>query len=577
MRVMRKISAVLLAMVMTVLMAVSAFAADGPYDRTITITNTNGNHTYTAYQIFEGRLEQDNETEAYILSDIEWGSGVDATTEKNGRNLVAALKADEVLAESFPNDSYSASQVAEVLESFSENSDELDAFARVVSNYLSGTGTMGSYNSENGSYTITGLEAGYYIVTDSMTAPGEGEPENDAYSKFMLKLTTDVTVTPKSSVPSVEKKVRENSYTNNDSNSTGSYSYGAGYNDVADWNIGDHVPFKLIGTLPSTLADYDVYSYTFHDTLSAGLTYNAGSVKVSVVNPTEGVYGGDDGVSAAEGTDVTGQFSITAEENELTITCEDITALTDVTIDSSSLIVVEYTATLNEAAVVGSNGNTNEVYLEFSNDPNPGGTGETGTTPTDQVIVFTYGLDVTKVDSENTETPLEGAEFILYKKDGSNNNSYYQAGNTGSDSQKAFWTANENDAAKLTSDESGSFSVTGLDEGTYYLKETKAPEGYNLLKADIMIVITANAANIQNWTSAMEGLTGITVSVDEGDAVAGNTGTGMVSITVENVPGSALPETGGIGTTIFYVVGGILVIGAGVILIARRRTRSDKE
>lgn len=574
---MRKISAVLLAMVMTVLMAVSAFAADGPYDRTITITNTNGNHTYTAYQIFEGRLEQDNETEAYILSDIEWGSGVDATTEKNGRNLVAALKADEVLAESFPNDSYSASQVAEVLESFSENSDELDAFARVVSNYLSGTGTMGSYNSENGSYTITGLEAGYYIVTDSMTAPGEGEPENDAYSKFMLKLTTDVTVTPKSSVPSVEKKVRENSYTNNDSNSTGSYSYGAGYNDVADWNIGDHVPFKLIGTLPSTLADYDVYSYTFHDTLSAGLTYNAGSVKVSVVNPTEGVYGGDDGVSAAEGTDVTGQFSITAEENELTITCEDITALTDVTIDSSSLIVVEYTATLNEAAVVGSNGNTNEVYLEFSNDPNPGGTGETGTTPTDQVIVFTYGLDVTKVDSENTETPLEGAEFILYKKDGSNNNSYYQAGNTGSDSQKAFWTANENDAAKLTSDESGSFSVTGLDEGTYYLKETKAPEGYNLLKADIMIVITANAANIQNWTSAMEGLTGITVSVDEGDAVAGNTGTGMVSITVENVPGSALPETGGIGTTIFYVVGGILVIGAGVILIARRRTRSDKE
>lgn len=577
MRVMRKTLTVLLAMVMTVLMAVSAFAADGPYDRTITITETNGNHTYTAYQIFEGRLEQDNETKEYILSDIEWGSGVDVTTEVNGKNLVAALKDATALRDSFTNDSYSAAEVAEVLETFSENSDKLDAFARVVSNYLSGTGTTGSYNSENESYTISGLEAGYYIVTDSMTAPGEGEPENDAYSKFMLKLTTDVTVSPKSSVPSVEKKVQENSYTNNDSNSNGSYSYGAGYNDVADWNIGDHVPFKLIGTLPSTLADYDVYSYTFHDTLSAGLTYDAGSAKVSVVNPTEGVYGEDDGVSAADGTDVTGQFSITAEENELTITCEDITALTDVTIDSSSLIVVEYTATLNEAAVVGSNGNTNEVYLEFSNDPNPGGTGETGTTPTDQVIVFTYGLDVTKVDSENTETPLEGAEFILYKKDGSNNNSYYQAGNTGSDSQKAFWTANENDAAKLTSDESGSFSVTGLDEGTYYLKETKAPEGYNLLKADIMIVITANAANIQNWTSAMEGLAGITVSVDEGDAVAGNTGTGMVSITVENVPGSALPETGGIGTTIFYVVGGILVIGAGVILIARRRTRSDKE
>lgn len=578
MQAIRKISAVFLAAVMTVMMSVSAFALDGPYDRTITITGTNGNHEYTAYQIFEGRLEQDNETDEYILSDIEWGSGVDAAREVDGKNLVAALKADESLKDHFTKDSYSAAQVAEVLESFSANSNQLDAFAKIVSDYLTDPSGTGAYNGKDGSYTISGLEAGYYLVSDSMTEPGQGEPENDAYSKFMLKLTTDVTVTPKSSVPTVEKKVQENSYTNNDSNANGSYSYGAGYNDAADWNIGDHVPFKLIGTMPSTLADYDEYSYTFHDTLSAGLTYDADSVRVAVVNPADGVYGGADGVSVADGTDVTGQFVITAEGTGLTISCNDITALEGVTVDSGSLIVVEYTATLNEKAVVGSNGNTNEVYLEFSNNPNSDVTGETGSTPTDEVIVFTYGLGVTKEDSEE-KTPLDGAEFILYKVDEGGSNSYYQEGNTGADPQKAFWTDNEGEAKKLISDSEGHFSVTGLDEGTYYLRETKAPEGYNLREDDIMIVITADTANGQTGTGSTEApaLRGITVSVDEEDEVSGDRDTGMVSITVENVRGSSLPETGGIGTTIFYVVGGILVVGAGVILIARRRTRSDKD
>lgn len=524
MKKMKRLLGVLLAAVMVLAMNITAFAADM---YTITIKNSNSGHQYEAYQVFRGELSGN------ILSNVEWGAGV------NDADLLSALKSDSTIGSSF-NACNTAADVAEVLEDFTTNSEEIDAFAAVVGKHLSdsATGTSGAEPSD-GKYSITGLSAGYYFVKDKNAVS-----ENDASTKFILKLVKDTEVTPKSSVPKVEKKVQEGDYETND-------GYGTGYNDVADWNIGNAVPFKLIGTLPSTYDDYDTYKYVFHDTLSAGLTYN-GDVKVYYASDKVGT----------DKQDITSSFLITSSGNEITVTCENLKTVTGVTKDS--YIIVEYTATLNTDAVIGLDGNTNEVYLEFSNNPNADGDGETGNTPTDKVIVFTYELDTIKVDGEDNNTKLPNAEFKLKNSEGK----WVTVDSAG---KVTGWVDDESDGTTLKSDAQGLFKVIGLDDGTYYLKETKAPDGYNELKDEIKIVITASTSNGQDWDGTPgSALIDLDVTAD-GESGTGNTDDGIAGITVENNKGATLPETGGIGTTIFYVVGGILVIGAAVLLITRRR------
>lgn len=524
MKHMKKMLGLLLAAVMVLAMNITAFAAD---TYTITIKNSNSGHQYEAYQVFSGELSGN------ILSNVEWGAGVKAV------DLLAALKSDPTIGSYFTQ-SGTAADVAKVLEDFGKNSEEIDAFAAVVGKNLSdsATGTSGT-EPIDGNYSITGLNAGYYFVKDKNTVTG-----NDASTKFILKLVKNTEVTPKSSVPNVEKKVQEEDYTADN-------TYGNGYNDVADWDIGDPVPFKLIGTLPSTYDDYDTYKYVFHDTLSAGLTYN-GDVRVYYASDKAGT----------DKQDITSSFSITASGNGITVTCGNLKNVTGVTKDS--YIIVEYTATLNTDAVIGLDGNTNEVYLEFSNNPNADGDGETGNTPTDKVIVFTYELDTTKVDGEDNNTKLPNAEFKLRNSEGK----WVTVDSAG---KVTGWVEGEDNGSTLKSDEQGLFKVIGLDDGTYYLKETKAPDGYNELKDEIVIVITATTSNGQNWDGTpANALTKLDVTAD-GESGTGDTDTGIAGITVENNKGATLPETGGIGTTIFYVVGGIFVIGAAVLLITRRR------
>lgn len=524
MKPMKRLLGVLLAAVTVLAMNITAFAAD---TYTITINNSNTGHQYDAYQVFSGELSGN------ILSNVEWGNDV-----KNAE-LLTALQSDSNIGSYFTACS-TAADVAKVLEEFGNNSEEIDAFAAVVGKNLSdsATGTSGTEPSD-GKYSITGLSAGYYFVKDKNVVSG-----NDASTKFILKLVKDTDVTPKFSVPNVEKKVQEEDY-------TADATYGTGYNDVADWNIGDAVPFKLIGTLPSTYDDYDTYKYVFHDTLSTGLTYND-DVKVYYASDQAGT----------DKQDITTSFSTKLLENEITVTCENLKSVDSVT--SNKYIIVEYTATLNSSAEIGLPGNTNEVYLEFSNNPNAGGEGETGNTPTDKVIVFTYELDTIKVDGENNDTKLPGAEFKLKNSEGK----WVKVDSAG---KVTGWVDKENDGSTLTSDQQGLFKVIGLDDGTYYLKETKAPGGYNELKNEIEIVITATTSNGQNWAGTpANALTKLDVTA-AGKAGTGKTDTGIAGITVENNKGATLPETGGIGTTIFYVVGGILVIGAAVLLITRRR------
>ena len=234
-------------------------------------------------------------------------------------------------------------------------------------------------------------------------------------------------------------------------------------------------------------------------------------------------------------------------------------------VEGGSIIEVHYTAILNENAGIGNktDENKNEMHLEFSNNPN--NEEETGTTPPEEVVVFTFDLNVHKYAKEgDAEKALQGAEFILYRKVGEQKN-YVKTGNN---NKVSSWTDNKEEASVLTSDEDGNFTISGLDTGVYFLEETKAPDGYNLLKDPVQIEIIAVYGNDES--SGKQVITNLSVKVGDVEE-EGNVGDGSVTVGIENKPGSLLPETGGMGTTVLYILGGVLIVGAGAVLVLKKR------
>lgn len=525
MKRMKKLVSVLLAAIMVMAMAVTASAA------TVTVPSDGilKDHTFTAYQVFSGREE------GGILSDVQWGSGI------NSDAFLAALKADTTYGSLF-TDCTDAAAVAKVLGDNNTNTALANAVAELAYANKTGSGTALT-SGENE------LADGYYLVVDTT----ENVAAGSAYNTALLQVVGNINITVKTDAPTVEKKVLEDDKYNQDG------GYGQGYNDVADYNMGDTVSFHLIGSVPD-MSRYDTYKYIFHDTLSAGLTLNEDSIKVYVASDKAG----------SDKTEITG-WTKAVNGQVFTVSFENLKTVSGVS--QGKYIIVEYTATLNQNAVVGLDGNPNVVYLEYSNKPDQSGSGDTGNigkTPEDKVIVFTYELDTTKVDGQDNTKKLEGAEFKLHNADN-------KWAIVNSENKVTGWANTEEGGSKLTSDANGLFKVIGLDDGTYYLKETKAPTGYNLLSSEITVVITATTTNGQTWTDgqASSALTNLAVTADD-TAGTGNTSTGVAGITVANNKGSTLPETGGMGTTIFYVIGAILVIGAGVVLITRKRMSASK-
>lgn len=502
----KKLASLLLALVMALSLAVTAFA-DESTTYSITISNSTAGHTYEAYQIFTGDLAT-NEARNKVLSNIVWGSGV----SKAGQVALgdAAAKAETLTTEA-----------------------DAKAFAKAVAPYL--TTVAGSANTvTDGKYVISGLAAGYYLVKDQ---DGSLTGDNDSYTEYIIQVVGNVTATPKSDVPKVQKKVKDI----NDSTDTTKTDW----QDSADYDIGDSIPFQLKATLADNVSAYTTYKVVFHDTLSKGLTYNKDAK----------VYIG--------GVETTG-FTVTATVNDdgtttLTVSCDDVKALGAT---NSSVITVEYTATLNENAVLGSEGNPNEVYLEYSNNPNKSevGDNETGNTPEDVVIVFTYKVVVNKVDGEGN--PLSGAEFTLEKYN----------------KETGKW-----ETITVVKNEEGTiFTFSGLDDGSYRLTETKTPVGYNTIDPIYFVIEathgeTADAPTLKTLNAYLTDANGNKqTEMKDGESVNIDLGTvdltaGSITTTVVNKSGSKLPSTGGIGTTIFYVLGGVLVLAAVVLLVTKKR------
>lgn len=269
------------------------------------------------------------------------------------------------------------------------------------------------------------VQQGYYLIVQSVAS------DKNAYSMILVSTADSaeggLTVSLKRNVPTLEKKVKDINDSKVDDVTTN-----GDWQDSADYDLGDKVPFQLTGTMPQNIAAYSTYKYVFHDSLSKGLTLDEDSIKVYVKNgdtetelakATEGASGytvttsndSTPAVNSTEKTEFTGatNFSVSFADLKTARAAGNGT----ITLDKDSKIIVRYTATVNENAVIGSKGNPNEANLEFSNNPNYSGeTQPTGTTPNDRVIVFTYEVDINKIDDSAAKKPLSGAKFKLEKK-----------------------------------------------------------------------------------------------------------------------------------------------------------------
>lgn len=485
-------------------MAIPAFADGSSSTSTAavtryTITAPKNGHTYEIYQIFTGDYDA---SQPSMLANIKWG--------KNGTGTAGDAVEQTVLD--------ALSKVA----SYTSDNDKLT----VIEKYID-LSTAPLVTITNGG-TANDVVGGYYLIKDQ-----DGTvPSSETYTPYIVSVVCDITIKPKSNeVPKFTKKLKDTNDT------TGAIS---GWQDSADYDIGDDIPFRLQGTVPADYDSYSKYYYAFHDKEEKGLTFDPSTVKV---------YLGDENGKIIPDTDykVLTKKDGTTSDNDCTfeIVFDDLKKVTGVT--ANSIITVTYKSQLNENAVLGAHGNVNKAKLEYSNNPRGNGT---GTTPWDNVIVFTYKVVVNKVDQDNH--PLEGAEFTLTKK---------IAG--GTEVVKTM---------TIDGSDKSLFTLSGLDDGEYTLTETVTPANYNTISP---ITFTVNATHEIEWDSistrdnVLTSLTGdkkvgeITFDVDKT--------AGSLSTNVINNIGTTLPGTGGIGTTIFYVIGGGLMVAAAILLITKKR------
>ena len=497
---MNKVLKGLVAVAATAAMAIAGFAgaASATADTNYNITVPSGDtHTYSVYQVFTGDLSEGT------LSNIEAGRNF-KTNNANGKSAAEA-----------------AAEIAQVPAS-SDNTTKLAA----ITPYVDLTGPAFGEVSAN---TALPAPAGYYLLKDKAAVTGD-----DAATLFIVQVNGPVTVNRKADKPTFEKKVKDVN------DSTGVKT---DWQDSADYDVNDEVPFQLTATLPTNEADfaaYKTYKLVFHDQQSAGLTFKPETVVVKY----EGTILNTESYTLGQNPTGGHTFDITITNAKAV---KDVNG-SAITVAAGGKFTVEYTSTLNANAVIGAEGNPNEASLEFSNNPNVGGEGNTGETPTDKVIVFTYQLDINKTFNGGTPDDNDLPKFKLYKFDSTTNDYTIDRGEV---------TITKTEGGKYTA------SFKRVDDGEYKLVETHTPAGFNTA-ADTIFEITAG----HDVLSDNPTLTSLKINQTDG-----NKTNGTVQADVVNVKGSNLPSTGGMGTTILYAAGAAIVLVAafGIAFAVRRR------
>ncbi len=596
-KTLKRLGAMFLSMIMAVsALSVGAFADDSKTG-TITLETTSSGQSYYAYQLFKGDVTTTADGEK-VLTNIGWGNGI--RPNSLCANLVSdsstigkcfgerILYKDAILREEddydyATEDDAVAQNIVTILSGNELTNDNKKWFAKIAADLAGRSGEkktlLTEQKSEDGKttgYTASGLESGCYLVTDgkAMNTSGGSIPN------LVLVDAEGTTITPKSAVPTVDKEI----VADNEEKSAVTAS------------IGDTVEFKLTGTLPYDYDAYSTYTYEFQDTLSAGLTYND-DVKVYVKNGEE-----DEveikGYTVNKTSDTSMNVTFTDLKSGVTAAEQDQT----VTIDKDSKIIVKYSATLNANAEIGTAGNTNTVKLKYSDDTS---SDETGTTPESYVKVYTTGLRLEKIDAA-TQKALTGATFTIESTDkrvgvrvnytytADETGTYYKLTDTGTyttteptDDTKSNYEVSEgtenyvkytraeiaakDDAsdsefeATATVGDDGVLVIKGLGAGSYTITEITAPSGYNLLTDPISITIEEK--------NVTKGSCEWTVLNNDAE-IANPNSDGLYTFQVANKQGSTLPSTGGMGTTLFYVVGVLLMTGAAIILVIKKRRSS---
>ncbi len=526
-------------------LSVTALAAE-TYTITVDGSGTVANHTFEAYQIFSGDLHTPATGEggntSKILSNIVWGTGV---------NTAAANFTTD-----FP---VSAAETAELLTTV----EQARAFAKKIAPFLSNVHTDCDAKDPSGNYVISNLPAGYYLVKDkdnSLTG------ENDFYTAYLMKVVANVTATPKGEKPTLEKQIQNNN--------TGEWSTTG---NVA-FQLGDTVNFRIITSVPDVSRYPDGYTYIVHDTMTVGftskVTTDKTSVSIVIDNDPADTLAGD------YYTIVLNPHGDTGETSHFDITINISQAIADGKLQPGDKLYINYAAVLNEKADVyqiGRYANTNTAQLEYSNNPNGAGTGKT---PESKVNAWTFPAIISKVDGKDNTKTLEGAKFVLSRNpnlkvsDMKCDENGVPTVTTGliplfapGDQQTStaaydIATAEQVDAGTNITYviELGSKVLAGFGEHAYYLYETKAPNGYNLLSEPVKFTFHSSATN--------DFVAGDPAWITLNDSAIKLTG---MQFEIANNSGATLPETGGIGTTLFYVIGALLVVGAGVLLVTKKR------
>ena len=520
---MKKLMAALLAVAMVCAMAIPAFAYDTKED-------LNEKHEYDAFQIFKGDVSEDNKK----ISNANWSESI-----THPEDFLEKLKGDLTIGNQFSK-AETAQDVLTVISKWHDSDNDSIAFARFVCSYIYTDANADWKPVIQGGHT-GGFEIqkpGYYLIVD--TSPFSDGDSYHAYNSFMLtvsKAPYHVQIKYKVVKPTVKKEV----YDNNDIGSTGD-NYG--WHSSADHAINEPFQFRLIATLPASEKNgraydyYDKYTVCFNDTLSEGITFD----RLDKVEITSGSTTKEIEHYSLDKNSLPSSFTLRIEDVK---TC---VADAGFNLNNGATITVTYTAHLNDKAAVNSSDNKNSVRLQYSNNPRPGEHwGYTPNyTPESEVYVYTYQLNNTKRAENENGALLKGAGFRLYSAETCNVTEEIKL-KMNEDGTYSRDFSTEGKGVEMFSDDKGQFNVKGLDAGTYYLKETTTPTGYNTC-----------------------GLTTVTIKANHTGNRLELDGSNL-STTIINNSGTVLPSTGGIGTTIFYVVGGGLMVAAAILLITKKR------